>query len=517
MSTRTYQDAIVHLNSLQSNAATLEAVRASGGRLSEFAIPEMVEYLHRIGYEPEDLNKLNILHITGTKGKGSTCAFTDSILRHVKPEWKIGLYTSPHLVAVRERIRINGVPLSESDFARFFFEVWDRLNENDKRKFPSTPAKPMYFRYVTLVAFHAFLSLKACSSSPLYASLMVNATILEVGVGGAYDSTNIVPRPVVTGVSALGIDHTAVLGKTLKEIAWQKGGIYKEGVPAFTVIQPDEALEVLKSQSKERKASEFTVIPLKSEISGVKLGLAGEHQVQNANLAVHLAQKFLQIQDGTKPESPLSHLYIKALENAKWPGRCQTVMDPKHLDTTWFLDGAHTKESLECCVEWYVSPTAGLRPKPTARGRIRVLIFNCTNGRSGSSFLGTMLEKAGVQLKRHGSDEESSWLFDHVIFCANVTYADGGFKGDLTTNAIPEADLAQLKTQQELGIAWMSLVPSFPSKNIHVLPSIEHALRVVRSLTMEAQGPSAVDVLVTGSLHLVGGMIEVGDLTSVAL
>lgn len=362
----------------------------------------------------------------------------------------------------------------------------------------------MYFRYVTLVAFHAFLSLN------------VNATILEVGVGGAYDSTNIVPRPVVTGVSALGIDHTAVLGKTLKEIAWQKGGIYKEGVPAFTVTQPDEALEVLESQSKERKASEFTVIPLKSEISGVKLGLAGEHQVQNANLAVHLAQKFLQIQDGTKPESPLSHLYIKALENAKWPGRCQTIMDPKHLDTTWFLDGAHTKESLECCVDWYVSPTVGLRPKPTA-GRTRVLIFNCTNGRSGSSFLGTMLEKAGVQLKRHGSGEESSWLFDHVVFCANVTYADGGFKGDLTTNAIPEADLAQLKTQQELATAWMSLVPTFPSKNIHVLPSIEHALKVVRSLATEVQGPSAVDVLVTGSLHLVGGMIEVGDLTSVAL
>ena len=148
-----------------------------------------------------------------------------------------------------------------------------------------------------------------------------------------------------------------------------------------------------------------------------------------------------------------------------------------------------------------------------------------------------MLEKAGVQLKRHGSGEESSWLFDHVVFCANVTYTDGGFKGgtrrllspsaidtsltipsaDLTTNAIPEAGLAQLKTQQELATAWMSLVPTFPSKNIHVLPSIEHALKVVRSLATEAQGPSAVDVLVTGSLHLVGGMIEVGDLTSVAL
>lgn len=111
MSTRTYNDAVNHLNSLQSNAATLEAVRASGGRLSRFAIPEMLEYLERIGYsvcvqesilsefrhgllcpyrQPEDLNKLNVAHITGTKGKGSTSAFTDSILRHAMPQWKIG-------------------------------------------------------------------------------------------------------------------------------------------------------------------------------------------------------------------------------------------------------------------------------------------------------------------------------------------------------------------------------------------------------------------------------------------
>lgn len=111
MSTRTYQDAVSSLNTLQSNAATLDAVRASGGRLSNFAIPEMVEYLERIGYkvrwliqryysshiqQTEDLNALNVIHITGTKGKGSTSAFTDSILRHVKPEWKIGTELAYH-------------------------------------------------------------------------------------------------------------------------------------------------------------------------------------------------------------------------------------------------------------------------------------------------------------------------------------------------------------------------------------------------------------------------------------
>lgn len=116
----------------------------------------------------------------------------------------------------------------------------------------------------------------------------MDATILEVGVGGMYDCTNIVPKPVVTGVSALGIDHVAVLGKTLKEIAWQKGGIYKvcercvgflcfqhdaqEGVPALTVSQPEEGLESLRNQAQERKASKFEMIPIMSGLNGVKLG-----------------------------------------------------------------------------------------------------------------------------------------------------------------------------------------------------------------------------------------------------
>ena len=162
---RSYSDAIDCLNSLQSNQAMIQAVRDSGGRLAKYATHETTEYLSRIGYKvscfrhyfaglvltgrkPEDLNKLNVLHVTGTKGKGSTCAFIDSLLRHSMPQWtvgelcsilhsepflstRLGLYTSPHLVAVRERIRINGKPISEEEFAKYFFEVWDRLEAND--------------------------------------------------------------------------------------------------------------------------------------------------------------------------------------------------------------------------------------------------------------------------------------------------------------------------------------------------------------------------------------------------
>ncbi|KAJ6628771.1 FolC bifunctional protein [Mycena sp. CBHHK59/15] len=505
MSTRTYSDAVDSLNSLQSNAAVLEAVRASGGRSSAFAIPEMIEYLGRIGYEPKDLNALNVIHITGTKGKGSTSAFTDSILREANPEWTIGLYTSPHLVAVRERIRINGRPISEEDFAKFFFEVWDRLNENKKRV-ETTPDKPGYFRFLTLVAFHAFLSLR------------VDATILEVGVGGTYDSTNIVPKPVVTGITSLGIDHVNVLGKTLGEIAWQKGGIFKEGVPAFTVNQPSDGLDVLRQQAKDLKAnahfyipsSEFNVVSPMPALSDVKLGLAGAHQIQNACLAVHLARSFLQSRNLNSSEAILTDDFVWGLEKASWPGRCQTVVDPVFTNTTWYLDGAHTLESLDCCMQWFVSPSVGLQIDANRQSTSRILVFNCTSGRSGSTFLHSIYSHTTAQLELHGSDESISSFFDHVIFCTNVTYADGGFKGDLTTLAIPEADLTQLKSQHELASAWSSFVPTFPSENIHVLPSIEHTVNLVRQLESST---GHATILVAGSLHLVGGIIEVAGLS----
>lgn len=146
-----------------------------------------------------------------------------------------------------------------------------------------------------------------------------------------------------------------------------------------------------------------------------------------------------------------------------------------------------------------------------------MLIFNCTSGRSGTSFLGSIYAKTAAQLKLHKRDDAPESFFDHVIFCTNVTFADGGFKGDLTTHAIPAADLAELKSQQQLASAWSSLIPTFPTSNIHILPSIEHAVNVIRSLESNSGEPNSVHVLVAGSLHLVGGVIEVAGLAGVAL
>lgn len=504
MATRSYQDAIDHLNTLQTSAADLESAKMARIRVNPNPIPKMIEFLERIDYTCEDLNKLNVIHITGTKGKGSTSAFTDSIIRHAKPNWKVGLYTSPHLVAVRERIRIGGEPLSEEVFTKYFFEVWDKLQENGPRT-PDFPAMPNYFRYLTLMAFHVFLSEK------------VDATILEVGVGGVSDSTNIVPKPIVTGITALGLDHTSSLGKTIEAIAEKKGGIYKNGVPALSVSQPEGGLSVLKEKAEELQASYFMEVSSFPGSESTKLGLAGEHQFQNAALAVQMTHIFLSSVDASDPRpEPLSQLpepFVTGLVNTKWPGRCQTVHDPIHQNTTWYLDGAHTTESLSCCVQWFVQPAVGLSIARESRPT-RFLIFNCTKGRSGLDLIGVILDKTKELLLQHGSEEKVENFFDTVIFCSNVTYADGHFKGDLTSRSISTTDLEELKKQHELADIWTELLPTFSRDAIHVVASIEHAVQTLQRLSNSSDKTS---VLVTGSLHLVGGLIEVAGLSSVAL
>jgi len=345
-------------------------------------------------------------------------------------------------------------------------------------------------------------------------SLKVDATILEVGIGGLLDDTNVVPRPVVTGVSSIGYDHMNVLGNTLKEIATQKGGIFKPGVPAFTVSQPPEALEALKTQAQERQASDFSIVPLSDEVQRVIVGIPGAHQKENATLAVHMVQRFLSVKQPGSWSSDDGHLpkaVVDGLRAARWPGRCQTVVDPKDGSLTWFLDGAHTEESLKCCMEWFASPEAGLSPNSKAIERI--LLFNCTKGRSASVFLRSIANTISQQLDKYGMKGKlENCLFSRVIFCTNTTYADGGFKKDLLSINLSTEGF-NLTVQNELANAWASLFPDFPENRIHRLPSIEHAVQLIRSQT----GPSEKQVLVAGSLHLVGGTIEAASLAEVAL
>jgi len=249
------------------------------------------------------------------------------------------LYTSPHLKSVRERIRINNKPISEALFAKYFFQVFDRVQVAMAEGKLAPEQKPAYFRFLTMVALHVYLQEG------------VDTVILEVGVGGEYDSTNIIEKPTVTGVTSLGIDHVAILGDTIEKIAWQKAGIFKKGAKAFTVQQKEGAMQVLLDRAKERETT-LELVEINPEVAKLKLGLAGSFQQSNASLAVALVADHLQKLGINVSSKPLPDLFTKGLEQATWPGRCQII---REKNVEWCIDGAHTKESVEVAAQWFAS------------------------------------------------------------------------------------------------------------------------------------------------------------------
>ena len=276
--------------------------------------------------------------------------------------------------------------------------------------------------------------------------------MLEVGIGGTYDSTNLVPRPIVTGVTALGLDHTAVLGNTVEEIAKNKAGIYKTGVPALSVPQDHAGgLAVLRETAQDVGAP-FEVVPLIP--ADVPLGLKGDHQRINASLAVAMAKKFLESRGKAVEEGVLPKSFEKPLRETRWPGRCQKI---EHEGVRWMLDGAHTVESLTSCGQW-----------AWAEGTPKTLIFNCSGGRAGESLLGALLaagsETTGQSVQKLGEG------FEQVIFCTNVTYTSGEFKGgECNSDFIYVGGVADLR-------------PDFESDRPRRPVSTRHSARVERRL-----------------------------------
>lgn len=480
MAARGYVEAVSALNSLQSNYANIMAIRESGDRKNQMNIWEMQEWSRRIGYNVSEFDKLNVVHITGTKGKGSTAAFVASILGEYKVP-KIGLYTSPHLKSVRERIRINGTPISEEKFAQYFFEVWDKLEntQSDLDKFPHMvpSSKPGYFKYLTLLSFHIFLQ-EGC-----------DCCVYEVGVGGEFDSTNIIQRPLACGVAQLGIDHTFILGDTIEEIAWNKGGIFKYQSPAFTVQnQPPAGLRMLEQRAQER-GTELKEVPVYKAIRQVKLGIDGEFQMINASLAVALASQalasmyFLPSPVSVEEGARIPERVLQGLEKTRWDGRCQIL---EKGPITWYIDGAHTKESMEAASGWFTKKTK-------SSNRKKVLLFN-QQSRDANALLTNLYEKTNPDV-----------AFDYVIFTTNVTWKSGAYSADLVSMNTSKEQVDNLEVQKSLAQKWEQL--DGKRAPTHVTSSIEAACDVIAKL----QEP--VDVFVTGSLHLVGGLLVVFDKT----
>ncbi|OAX83406.1 hypothetical protein ACJ72_02226 [Emergomyces africanus] len=311
----------------------------------------MSEWLRVLGHSDRDLDRLNIIHIAGTKGKGSTCAFTRSFLcahglRTGFPT-RIGLYTSPHLKCIRERIQIDNQPITEDMFTQYFFEVWESLSSVELVR------PPRYLQLVALLAFHTFVKEK------------VDAAIFETHHGGEYDATNVIPNPVVTGITSLGMDHISQLGPTIEDIAWHKAGIFKSGTPAFSVLQEPRAGAILSKRAAE-KGVNLTFISTSDALpdSGGVLGIPVQRL--NCSLACEIARAFLKLKapDHTFELDDISC----GIESFSWAGRFEMI---DHGTSRWFLDGAHNLMSLEQAAEWFSNNTNGLDTQT-----YRVLIFS---------------------------------------------------------------------------------------------------------------------------------------------
>ncbi|UVO52922.1 folylpolyglutamate synthase/dihydrofolate synthase family protein [Sphingomonas sp. SUN039] len=250
-----------------------------------------------------------VFHVAGTNGKGSTCAFLRAALEAAGKT--VHVYTSPHLVRFNERIRVAGKLIGDEALAPLLAEVLDLAEAHD--------IGPSFFEATTAAAFLAF------SRTP------ADACVIEVGLGGRLDATNVV-TPVVCGIAQVGIDHQAFLGDTLAEIAGEKAGIAKQGVPLVCLAQEPDALAQIEPVAAQAGA------PLLLEARDWQIdlaltpGLAGAHQIRNANLAAQML-----IAQGI-PETAIR----TGISAATWPARFQRLPEgPLTQHGPLWIDGAH--------------------------------------------------------------------------------------------------------------------------------------------------------------------------------
>ncbi|KAF3909685.1 hypothetical protein AA313_de0208297 [Arthrobotrys entomopaga] len=314
----------------------------------------------------------------------------------------------------------------------------------------------------------------------------VDSVVLEVGVGGEYDSTNVVVQPTVTGITSLGLDHVGVLGKTLGEIAWHKAGIFKKGTKGYSVLQQEEAMKVIEDRARE-KGVVVEKVGILEGIDGVTLGLAGEFQKENASLAVKMVEEHMR-RCGVEVEVASGGVFpaeVKTgLEKAVWKGRCQIIEDEKN-QIQWCIDGAHTKESILEAGKWFASVTKKSEYKNI------VLLFN-QQMRNAEQFARDLNESLKEQL---GGDK-----FTHVYFTTNRTYSDHTYKPDLVSINVSSSAVDTLAVQKGLAKAWQE---TGSDAKVHVMETIQETVEAIKRLEGKTQ------VLVTGSLHLVGGFLEV--------
>lgn len=281
------------------------------------------ELMHRLG-NPQD--KLKIIHLAGTNGKGSTASFIASVLQTAG--YKTGLYTSPFIHTLHEEIRINGTSISDSELQQVVDKV--RIPAAEMKNHPTT------FELKTAIAFCHFFD-QNC-----------DIVVLETGMGGELDSTNVVASPELCVITPIDMDHMEYLGRTISNIAKAKAGIIKPDRPVVTAYQHPDALAVLETTAIEQnaeliKTNEFTpgLYSFKKqqfsfgELHDLTIGLLGSYQMANAAVAITAIQKLI------KMGWDIGERHIRTgLANARWPGRFELV----NKEPAIIVDGGHNAQ-----------------------------------------------------------------------------------------------------------------------------------------------------------------------------
>ncbi|EIF37605.1 bifunctional folylpolyglutamate synthase/dihydrofolate synthase [Streptococcus sp. SK140] len=288
--------------------------------------------------------KLKVIHIGGTNGKGSTIAFLKNMLE--KMGLRVGVFSSPYLIHYTDQIAINGESIPEARLESLMADYRLLLEGEHAQALQGTTE----FEIITAIAYDYF------------ASEQVDVAIMEVGMGGLLDSTNVC-QPILTGITTIGLDHVALLGDSLEAIAEQKAGIIKQGVPLVTGHIAAEALAVIDKIAKAKQATrivygrDYQVSHHESVVTGevfdytssirqgrFQTGLLGLHQIENAGMALALLDSYCQ---ATGRELPDNALAAQALEETRWPGRLEIVSrEPLEL-----LDGAHNPHAIKALLE----------------------------------------------------------------------------------------------------------------------------------------------------------------------
>lgn len=331
-------------------------------------------FLQYLGH-PE--RHFKVIHVAGTNGKGSVCAYLDAMLRAQKK--RVGLFTSPHLVKINERIVVDGEMLSDAQFLSVFEKVQAAVGRMQEENLPH----PTFFEFLFGMAVTAFAEAK------------VEYAVLETGLGGRLDATNTVEQPVCSVITSIGYDHTEVLGDTLEEIAAEKAGIIKKGTPVIYMEGAEESNRVIEETAKnlgnrckkigknafkilgiQNKSIAFSCASAYYEDVTWRLNNTGAYQPENACLALEVMRLLF-------GEAKQLRAWQEALSQVIWKGRMEEVQPDV------FIDGAHNISAVERFAE---------SVKKNSTGQGTILLFSAVQDKDYEQMIAYLCRQVDAEI-----------------------------------------------------------------------------------------------------------------------